>query len=133
MPWLRLDPAKKYGSRGALTMTRTLINDGSGGNDLSVDYVGLGRFADGLDVLQGQWNGSRPTLDPTSGLGNAPDLTEAVADFAREWAAASKIIDGFMTTLSGMCRKAVTVYTAADQNLADTHRSAVRNAHANEF
>jgi hypothetical protein len=114
-------------------MTRTLINDGSGGKDLSVDYDGLGRFADGLDVLQGQWNGSRPTLDPTSGLGNAPDLTEAVADFTREWAAAAKIIDGFMSTLSGMCRKAVEMYTATDQNLANTHMPAVRNAHADAF
>lgn len=97
-------------------MVRILPGDGS--NDLQVDYDGLNRFADELDSLRGQWDGSRSELDPRAGLGGAADLTEAVADFTNEWAAAAKAIDSFMSMLSTMCRTAVETYTATDHSLA---------------
>ncbi|NUP54146.1 MAG: hypothetical protein HOW97_43540 [Catenulispora sp.] len=99
-------------------MVRALMGDSSGGVDLQVDYDGLERFAGELDDLRGQWDGTRPSLDPTAGLGGAADLTTAVDDFTREWGAAAKAIDSFMTALSGMCRTAVQAYTATDQHLA---------------
>jgi len=94
------------------------ILPGNGTSDLRVDYDGLNRFADELDGLRGQWDGSRPELDPTLGLGGAADLTEAVAEFTNEWAAAAKVIDSFMTMLSTMCRTAVQAYSATDHGLA---------------
>lgn len=103
-------------------MVKTLAGDGSDG-DLRVDYDGLDRFAGELDDLRGQWDGSRAAPDPAAGLGGAADLTAAVADFTREWTAAAKEIDSFMSVLSTMCRTAVQAYTATDQHLASAPAS----------
>lgn len=105
------------------------MNDGSG-SDLSVDYDGLERFAGELDGLRGQWDGSQPTLDPTLGLAGAADLTEAVADFTREWAAAAKAIDSMLST---MCRTAVQAYSATDRNLAGHHTPAAHGSRGYAF
>lgn len=113
-------------------MVRALMSDGLG-SDLSVDYDGLERFAGELDGLRGQWDGSQPALDPTLGLGGAADLTEAVADFTREWAAAAKAIDSFMSMLSTMCRTAVQAYSATDRNLAGDHTPAAHGTRGYAF
>ena len=87
-------------------------------SDLQLDLDALAVFADDLDRVRGQWDGSAQTLDPPIGLGGSPDLTGVMADFSQTWARAATSIDTFITSLSAMCRDTVTKFQSTDHSLA---------------
>ena len=91
---------------------------GSVASDLQLDIEALSIFADNLDRVRGQWDGSSVTLDPPIGLGPDPDLTGTLSDFTQAWTRAATSIDTFITTLSMMCRDTVAKFQNADHAMA---------------
>ena len=108
-------------------MGRPLEPSGSG--DLKVDYQALSEFAWELNDLRGRWDGTQKMSDPTSGFAGEADLTEAVDDFTREWAAAGTAIDSFIAMLATMCQNAVAAFTDTDQALAKSLTTSQPGAH----
>lgn len=92
---------------------------GSVASDLQLDLEALSIFADNLDHVRGQWDGSAVALDPPVGLGSDADLTGTIGDFTQTWARAATYIDTFITTLSMMCRDTVAKFQSTDQTMAD--------------
>jgi hypothetical protein len=87
--------------------------------DLQVDFDGIHLFADGLDRLSGQWDGSAVRLDPYSGLGGDAGLIGVADDFTNAWTQAATSIDSFISTLASMCRDAVVRLRQVDSDLAN--------------
>ena len=88
-------------------------------SDLQLDLDGISTFADRVDRLRGQWDGSALTLDPPIGLGGESQLTDLMAEFATAWSKAATSIDSFISVLSSMCRDSVAHFQAADSALTD--------------
>ena len=96
----------------------TLCMGGSVASDLQLDLEALSIFADNLDHVRGQWDGSSVTLDPPVGLGPDEDLNGTLSDFTQAWARAATSIDSFIITLSMMCRDTVAKFQSTDHTVA---------------
>ena len=86
--------------------------------DLQLDLDGISTFADQVDRIRGQWEGSALTLDPPIGLGGESQLTDLMTEFTAAWAKAATSIDSFISVLSSMCRDSVTRFQQTDGALA---------------
>jgi hypothetical protein len=87
-------------------------------SDLQLDLDGMSVFADQVDRIRGQWDGSALTLDPPIGLGDESQLTDLMAEFTTAWTKAATSIDSFISVLSSMCRDSVARFQETDGNLS---------------
>lgn len=87
-------------------------------SDLQLDLDGISTFADQMDRIRGQWDGSALTLDPPIGLGGDSQLTDLMAEFTTAWTKAATSIDSFISVLSSMCRDSVARFHETDGTLA---------------